>query len=158
MSIGESFLFNGWNSCPVPCQCWAPDWFELMHTLCLLLYSMQVHMCTTTVVSRRHCFLGIIFPSPFPHGYLSPERVGVYEDIPFRTECSKISHSAYFLVLGSVLALIYCKNNYSWTELVVILLLFYYLFIITKFFCIWFLPMPMAYQILGSSLPKQFKA
>ena len=57
-------------------------------------------MCVSPVVSRSSCFLGIpsplvltIFLPPFLHSFLSPKGEGFNEDIPFRTEYSKLSYS-----------------------------------------------------------------
>lgn len=57
------------------------------------------------------------YPSPFPLLYrsMSPEGEGFHEDVPFITECSKVSSFQCVVQLWvSVLAPIYCRRNLLW--------------------------------------------
>lgn len=65
--------------------------FETVQVLCVLSWCLWVCMCTSPVVSGHSCFFTIF--QPFCH--MDPWALRrADEDIPLRTECSKVSHSA----------------------------------------------------------------
>lgn len=70
------------------------------------LQSLWVYMCTGPAVYSGPCFLGVLYPlwllkSSCPSTALFPEmwEEGFDEDIPFSTECFKVSHSLYIVQL-----------------------------------------------------------
>lgn len=93
----------GWE--PVSTLWWDSIWLESVHVLCVLPPSLWVYMWISPVCVR-HCLLRLIyhlwllqfFPLPF---YIDPWalREGFDENIPFMTECFKVSDSAHCLVV-----------------------------------------------------------
>jgi hypothetical protein len=83
-----------------------------MQALCMLPWSLWVHLCVSPDVSGRHCFLRIashfwLLESFIP---LSPKEKGFDEDIPFRTDRFKVAHSPHIILLRvSVFVPMYCK-------------------------------------------------
>ena len=100
-------------------QCWSPIWLRPVQALCTLPQSPWLHLYVSPVLARRSCLLGVLHPTgsytistSSSSGFfeLSGERfVG---DIPFRTECSKVSHSPRIVQLQvSVFVMMPCRRK-----------------------------------------------
>jgi hypothetical protein len=80
-----------------PFQHWDSIWFRPVQTLCMLPQSLWVHMCISPTVSRWPCFLSVFHPhwllQPLYLSHTVPESWVFDGDIPYRAECSKVSHS-----------------------------------------------------------------
>ena len=91
-SVVNSFLTRARRLSSFPSQYWGPGWLELVQTLCMLSWSLCVHICTSSFVSGQQCFFPwestiplsfTIFLIPHPYSSLSPEsRSGVTTHIP----------------------------------------------------------------------------
>ena len=44
-----------------PSRCWEPIWLEHVQALCQLPQSLGGHLCISSIISEKHCFLGV-FP------------------------------------------------------------------------------------------------
>jgi hypothetical protein len=64
------------------------------------------------VVFRRPCFLGVLHPLwLFLLVLLKACGEGLEKDIPFRDECSKVSHSAFVWLCGSGSVPVCCRRK-----------------------------------------------
>lgn len=73
---------------------WDLFWLELVQSLFMLYLSLRVHVCISSVVSRGHYFLGVIYRLNLlqcvPCRSLSLEGRGFGLDVLLRAECSKV--------------------------------------------------------------------
>lgn len=98
----------GWNFVSTsPSQCWDFVWFEPVQVLCLLPQPLSSHQSGVS---------GTTTPGSYglPTSSFSQIQGPCWEglDIPFMTECSKLSHSMHVVQLWvSVLSTVYCKNE-----------------------------------------------
>lgn len=72
---------------------------------CECCQCLWIHMCKYLIVSGRHWYLGIIHSLRFLNSFyllcsIVPRNLeGFNEDVPFRIECPKVSHSPYTVQL-----------------------------------------------------------